>query len=136
MVPIGSRDGPAWSSFASPSSRRWGGSSLCGGLLPGALDGVPHVGGVLRAPGAKHLEVKVLLESLEQPLPATQHERCGGDRELVDHARREALADQVGTATEGDPGVAGELACLQQRGVEAVDEQEARTRVGLVLGAV
>src|SRR5829696_1741869 len=98
-----------------------GRSSVRGVLLPGTLDGVPHVGGVLRAPGAKHLEVEVLLESLEQALPATQHERCGGDRELVDHARREALADQVGTFTEGDPAVAGEFACFQQRGVEAVD---------------
>jgi hypothetical protein len=107
-----------------------------GVLLPGPLDGVPHVGGVLRAPGAKHLKVEVLLESLEQPLPATQHKRCGGDRELVDHARRETLADQVGATTEGDPTVAGELTGVQQRGVEAVDEQEARTRIGLVLGAV
>jgi len=98
-----------------------------GVLLPGAPDGVPHVSGVLRTPSAKHLEVEVLLESLEQPLPATQHERWGGDRELVDHARRKALADQVGTTTEGDPAVAGELACQQQRGVEAVNEQEART---------
>ena len=45
-------------------------------------------------------------------------------------------ADQVGTTTEGDPAVAGELARLQQRGIEAVNEQEARTRIGLVLGAV
>ena len=75
-----------------------------GVLLPGPPNGVPHVRGVLRAPGAKHLEVDVLLESLEQPLPATQHERCGGDR---DHARREALADEVGTATEGDPAATG-----------------------------
>src|SRR5215207_569754 len=131
-----SRDSPAWSSFASPSWRRPGRSSLHGGLLTGALNGVPHVGGVLRAPGAKQLEVEVLLESLEQPLPATQHERRGGDRELVDHARRKALADQVGATTEGDPAVAGELARLHQRGVEALNEQEARTRIGLVLGAV
>ena len=106
--------------------RRESSASLHGGLLP-ALDGVPHVGGVLRAPGAKHLEVEVLLESLEQPLPATQHQRCGGNRELVDHTRRKALADEAGTTTERDPAVACELACLQQRGVEAVDEQEART---------
>ena len=113
-----------------------GRSSLRGGLLPGALDGVPHVGGVLRTPSAKHLEVDILLESLEQPLPAAQHERRGGDRELVYYSRRETLADQVGATTEGDPAVAGELARLHQRGVEAVNEQKARTRVGLVLGAV
>src|SRR5215207_2300932 len=124
------------SSFWSPSWRRPRRSSLHGGLLPGALDGVPHVGGVLRAPGAKHLEVEVLLESLEQPLPAAQHKRRGGDRELVDHARRETLADQVGATTKENPAVAGELTRLHQRGVEAVNEQEARTWIGLVLGAV
>jgi hypothetical protein len=52
-------------------------------LLPGPPDGVPHVGCVLRTPSAEHLEVDILLESLEQPLPAAQHERRGGDRELV-----------------------------------------------------
>ena len=98
-----------------------------GVLLPGPLDGVPHVGGVLRAPRTQYLEVEVLLESLEQPLPATQHERRGGDRELVYYSRRKALADQVATTIEGDPAVAGELARLQQRCVEAVNEQEART---------
>src|SRR5688572_25536150 len=122
--------------FASPPWRRPGRSSLRGGLLPGRLDGVPHVGGVLRTPSAEHLEVEVLLESVEQPLPATQHERCGGDRELVYYSRRETLADQVGATTEGDPTVAGELTRLHQCGVEAVNEQEARTRIGLVLGAV
>src|SRR5687767_15700997 len=94
--------------------------SVCGVFLPSALDGVPHVGGVLRAPGAKHLEVEVLLESLEQPLPAAQHKRRGGDRELVYYSRRETLADQIGATTKGDPAVAGELARLHQRGVEAV----------------
>ena len=84
-----------------------------GVVLPGPPDGVPNVGGVLRTPGAEHLEVEVLLESLEQPLPATQHERRGGDRELVYYSRRETLADQVGATTEGDPAVAGELARLQ-----------------------
>ena len=79
---------------ASAASRAPERSSPPHGGLPPTLDGVPHMGGVLRAPGAKHLEVEVLLESLEQPLPATQHERCGGDRELVDHTRRKALADE------------------------------------------
>ena len=87
------------------------------------------------APGAKHLEVEVLLESPEQPLPATS---TSGAVEIASSSTTPtaALANQVGTTTEGDPTVAGELACLQQRGVEAFDEQEARTRVGLVLGAV
>jgi hypothetical protein len=98
-----------------------------GVLLSGRPDGVPHVGGVLRTPSATHVEVEVLLESLEQPLPATQHDRRGGDRELVYHSCRKTLADQVGATTEGDPAVATELARLQQRGVEAVNEQEART---------
>src|SRR5512133_1483194 len=127
---------PAEGSSFGVASWRNRGSSVRGVLMPGPPDGVPHVGGVLRTPGAEHLEVDILLESLEQPLPAAQHERRGGDRELVDHARHETLADQVGTTTEGDPAVTGELARLQQRGVEAVNEQEARTRIGLVLGAV
>src|SRR5262245_9727404 len=94
------------------------------------------MGGVLRTPGAEHLEVEILLESLEQPLPATEDNRRGGDRKLVDHTRRQALANQVGTTPERDRTVACELARLEQRGVEAVNEQEARTRIGLVLGAV
>src|SRR4029453_11163168 len=57
-----------------------GRSSVRGVLLPGPPDGVPHVGCVLRTPSAEHLEVDILLESLEQPLPAAQHERRGGDR--------------------------------------------------------
>ena len=67
----------------------------------GPLDGVPHVGGVRRAPHAQHLEVEVLLEALEQPLAATQHHRRRRDGELVDDAGREPLADQVGAAAEG-----------------------------------
>jgi len=59
-------------------------SLLGGGLLPGAFDGVLHVGGVLRVPGSEYLEVQVVCESLEQALLGTQHERRRGDRELVD----------------------------------------------------
>src|SRR5215207_1351928 len=124
-------DGPLLASRRGVTGR----SSVHGVLLPGP-HGVPHVGGVLRTPSAKHLEVDILLESLEQPLPAAQHKRRGGDRELVDHARRETLADQVGATTKEIPAVAGELTRLHQRGVEAVNEQEARTWIGLVLGAV
>jgi hypothetical protein len=119
--------------------RRHGGpaqSSPRGVLLPGALDGVPHMGGVLRTPAAEYLEVEILLESLEQPLPSPEDNRHGGDRELVDHTRRQALANQVGTIPEGDPAVASELARLPQRGVEAVNEQEAPLRIGLIHGAV
>src|SRR5262245_44801795 len=94
------------------------------------------MGGVSRTPGADHLEVEILLKSLEQPLPGTEDNRRGGDRELVDHTRRQALANQAGTTPEGDPAVARELARLPQRGVEAVNEQETRTRIGLVLGAM
>src|SRR3954453_9906058 len=107
------------------ASWRTGRSSVRGVLLPGPPDGVPHVGGVLRTPSAQHLELDILLESLEQPLPFAQHKRRSGDRELVYSSRRETLADQVGATTEGDPAVAGELARLHQRGVEAVNEQEA-----------
>ena len=47
-----------------------GRSSVRGVLLPGPPDDVPNVGGVLRTPSAKHLEVDVLLESFEQPFSA------------------------------------------------------------------
>src|SRR5829696_4939431 len=113
-----------------------GRSSVRGVLLPGPHDGVPHVGGVLRTPSAEHLEIEILLESLEQPLPAAQHERRDGDRELIYYSRRQTLTDQVGATIKGDPAVAGELTRLHQRGVKAVNKQEARTRIGLVLGAV
>ena len=70
-------------------------------MSPG-LRARPLEGGVLRTPSAEHLEVDILLESLEQPLPAAQNERRGGDRELVYYSRCETLADQVGATTEGD----------------------------------
>src|SRR4029453_17202247 len=126
------RSGPLSASRRGVTGR----SSVRGVLLRGPPDGVPNVGGVLRTPSAEHLEVDILLEYLEQPLPAPQHGRRGGDRGLASSSRRETLADQVGATTEGDPAVAGELARLQQRGVEAVNQQEARTRIGVVLGPV
>src|SRR4029453_12299104 len=126
------RSGPLSASRRGVTGR----SSVRGVLLRGPPDGVPNVGGVLRTPSAAPLGVDILREPPAQPLPAAQHERRGGDRELVYYSRRETLADQVGATTEGDPAVAGELARLHQRGVEAVNEQEARTRIGLVLGAV
>jgi hypothetical protein len=79
-----------------------------------------HNGGVLRTPSAEHLEVDILLESLEQPLPDAQHERRGGDRELIRYARRETLADQVGATTQGDPAVALPVRAVHAVGVAAV----------------
>ena len=100
-----------------------------GGLLPDALDGVPRVAcWELQVPSTSRSRSSSNPSNSRFPPPST--ERCGGDRELIDHARREALTDQVGTTTEGDPAVAGELACLPQRRVEAVNVQEARTRIG------
>ena len=44
------------------------------------------------------VRVEVLLEALEQSLATAEHDRCGGDPQLVHHAGRQALADQVGAA--------------------------------------
>ena len=82
---------------------------------PGPADGVPHVGGVLRTPGAEHLEVDILLESLEQPLPAAQHERRGGDRELVYYSRRKTSDLVVGGPWPDDGSINGTEAASWMR---------------------
>jgi hypothetical protein len=104
--------------------------SVHGILLPGPPGGVPHVGGVLRTPSAEHLEVDILLDPSNSRFPPP---RTSGAVEIASSSTPPAARPwriRSAPPPRETPAVAGELARLQQRGVEAVNEQEARTRIG------
>ena len=101
-----------------------------------APEGVVHVRGVGRRPDLADLEVEVLVEAVEERLAGTEHDRRGGDDELVDVARGDGLADDVGAPADRDVAVAGHRLGLLEGTVEVADEGEAGRGIGGVVGAV